>query len=170
MLVGKTLSAGILALTIAGAAMAQSTVPLQGLKADTTAPVQIEADSLSVSQSDGSALFKGHVLIAQATMRLSADEVKVDYAPGQNGARGEITRLTATGNVTLASDSEAAEAQEAVYEVAKGEVTMKGSVLLTQGPNVISGETLVVSLKDGTGTMSGRVRTVIDPKGGQGGN
>ncbi len=36
-------------------AAAQSTVPLGGLRADPDAPVQIEADSLDVSQNDGSA-------------------------------------------------------------------------------------------------------------------
>ena len=38
---------------------------------------------------------------------------------------------------------------------------MTGSVLLTQGDNALAGERLVVNLASGAGTVSGRVRTVL---------
>jgi lipopolysaccharide export system protein LptA len=43
-------------------------------------------------------------------------------------------------------------------------VTMTGNVVLTQGPNVVRGERLVVNLKSKQGRMEGgRVQTLITP-------
>ena len=38
---------------------------------------------------------------------------------------------------------------------------MTGDVILTQGPNALSGERLIVDLTSGTGRMEGRVRTIF---------
>jgi lipopolysaccharide export system protein LptA len=144
----------------------QATLPLGGLRADPEAPVEIEADSLAVSQADGRAVFTGNVLVAQGDLKLSAGKVEVAYdRPAEGQGQGKIRTLHATGGVTLASPQEAAEAQEAVYDVAAHRVTMTGKVLLTQGQNTIAGESLVVDLDTGTGTMQGRVRTTLTPGG-----
>jgi len=159
-------------LTVAGGmllalpALAQQSMPLAGLRADPNAPVQIEADSLQVSQADGQAVFSGNVLVAQGDMKMSAARIEVSYdQAGSSGGQGKIRSLHATGGVTLASPQEAAEAEEATYDVPSALVTMTGKVLLTQGPNTIAGEKLVVNLTSGTGTMEGRVRTVLQPSG-----
>lgn len=135
-------------------------VSFGGIRADTSLPVEVTADQLSVSQSDGTATFTGNVLIGQGDMRLSAAEVLVEYG---NAERSRIERLHATGGVTLVSGSDAAEAQEAVYTVATGEVVMTGDVLLTQGGSTLSGQKLFVDLATGTGRMEGRVKTILVP-------
>ncbi len=137
-------------------------VTFGGIRADTSLPVEVTADQLTVSQTDGTAIFVGNVLIGQGAMRLSAAEVLVEYG---NEDRTSIKRLHARGGVTLANGAEAAEAAEAVYSVATGEVVMTGSVLLTQGGNTLAGERLVVDLDTGTGLMEGRVKTVLQPGG-----
>lgn len=154
-------------LAVSGAAAAQqgTQFPFGGLRGDANLPVEIAADSLEVSQTDGAATFSGNVVIGQGEMRLSAGTVRVEYATADK-TPGKIDRLHASGGVTLVNGSEAAEAQEAIYTIADGTVVMTGEVILTQGQNVISGERLVVSLTDGTGRMEGRVRTVLR----QGGN
>ena len=138
-----------------------TTIDFGGLKTDTTLPVEVTADSLTVTQSDGVAVFSGNVLVTQGDMKLSAAEVRVEYGTDGTG----ISRLFASGGVTLKAGTDAAEAVEAVYTVATGEVVMQGHVLLTQGQAAISGEKLVVSLKDGTGKMEGRVTTTFVPGG-----
>lgn len=143
-------------------ALAQgATVAFGGLKQDTSLPVEISADQLSVNQADGSATFAGNVLVGQGEMRLSAGSVRVEY--GQDGK--SITRLHATGGVTLANRTEAAESREAVYTIATGEVVMTGDVMLTQGQSALSGQKLVIDLKAGTGVMEGRVQTIFVPGG-----
>lgn len=144
--------------------LAQGTgVTFGGMRADTTQPVEVSADRLAVNQNDGAATFTGNVIVGQGEMRLSAAEVRVEYATGD---QRKIERLRATGGVTLVSGPDAAEAAEAVYTIDSGEVVLTGSVLLTQGQNALSGEKLTVNLKSGTGVMEGRVRTILQTGGG----
>ena len=157
-----TCSAMALPGLVAGPAVAQqATVDFGGLKQDTSLPVEVQADQLSVSNADGTAIFSGNVLVSQGQMRLGAAEVRVEY-----GADGKtIERLIASGGVTITNPSDAAEAREAVYTVAAGIVEMTGDVLLTQGASALSGQRLVLDLKAGTGVMEGRVSTTFVPGG-----
>lgn len=130
---------------------------------DTSLPVEVLSDRLSVNQADGAAIFSGNVVVTQGEMRLSAAEVRVVYGPeGSDGPR-RIATLEATGGVLLVSGQDAAEAAEASYSVDGGVIVLTGNVLLTQGQSVLSGEKLTVNLSDGTGLMEGRVRTVLQP-------
>ncbi len=148
----------LLGLTLCFPAFAQGTdVTFGGMRQDISLPIEVSADSLSVDQSDGSALYSGDVIIGQGEMRLSAPRVLVVYS--SNNSR--IERLEATGGVTLVNGDEAAEAKRADYNVQTGEIVMTGSVLLTQGQNALTSERMVVNLQDGTANMSGRVRTVL---------
>lgn len=153
------LKAAVLALCIASPALAQGTsVAFGAAEHDRNAPVEVSSDKLEVNQNDGTVVFLGNVVVVQEAMRLSADTVRVEYGTAEPR---EIERLIATGNVTLVSGEEAAEAQEAVYTLADASVVMSGEVLLVQGPSAISGERLVVDLEAGTGVMEGRVRTIL---------
>lgn len=60
---------------------------------------------------------------------------------------------------------EAAEAQQAVYDISSGQLVLTGDVILTQGPTVLSAGRMTVDLTSGTGQMDGRVRTVFQPGG-----
>lgn len=136
-----------------------ASVAFGGLKQDTSLPVEISADQLSVNQADGTAVFTGNVLVGQGEMRLSAGLVKVEYTTDGSG----ISKLYASEGVTLINATDAAESREAVYTIASGSVIMTGDVLLTQGGNALSGQKLVIDLKAGTGVMEGRVQTVFQP-------
>ncbi len=149
----------VLALALAVPALAQTGF---GRAQDVGQPVEVTADSLQVDQTTGLATFVGNVLIGQGDMRLSADRVVVTYA--ENNPQ-KISKLQAQGNVTLASGTDAAEAQAADYDVASGDVVLTGDVLLTQGANVLAGETVTVNLANGTANASGRVRSVLQPGG-----
>lgn len=130
------------------------------LKADTSLPVEVTADTLDVNQTDGSAEFLGTVLVGQGDMRLSADRVLVIYKADGQG----IERLEATGNVILVNGPDAAEAQRAEYTIDSGVIVMTGDVLLTQGGNALTSESMEVNLTTGTARMAGRVKTVLQPQ------
>ncbi|MDP3339097.1 lipopolysaccharide transport periplasmic protein LptA [Frigidibacter sp.] len=158
-----------LALAAALPALGQGTnLTVSGLQQDTGAPVEVTADSLQVDQAAGSAVFTGNVLIVQGTMRLAAAEVRVTYATDPAGATDTTTidSMTATGGVTLATATEAAEAAEAVYSPQSGELVMTGDVLLIQGGNSIAGQLLTIDLNSGASRMDGRVKTVLQGGGG----
>jgi lipopolysaccharide export system protein LptA len=154
------------ALLAAHVAYAQATSLAFGeMSIDPEAPIEVSADQLSVSQPDGAATFSGNVRVAQGELRISADEMRIEYVEGADGARTRISRLLASGDVMVVTPSEAAEAQEAVYSIDGGTVVMTGEVLLTQGANAISGDRLSIDLVAGTGTFDGRVRTVLQGSG-----
>jgi lipopolysaccharide export system protein LptA len=158
----RRLAPFLLAAAFAGPALAQEAkVDFGGLKQDTTLPVNVEADSLAVNNADGSAVFTGNVAVAQGDMKMTAAEVRVEYGADGKG----ISKLHASGGVTLSNAAEAAEAQEALYTIDSGTVVMTGNVLLTQGGSTLSGQKLTIHLKDGTGVMEGRVSTTFVPGG-----
>jgi len=158
----RTLAPILLVAALSGQASAQEAkIAFDGLAQDTTLPVEIQADSLTVNNADGTAVFAGNVLVGQGDMRLAAAEVRVEYAP--DGRR--IQRLHATGGVTIANLADAAEAREAVYTIDTGQIVMTGDVLLTQGASALAGQKLTINLKDGTGVMEGRVSTTFVPGG-----
>lgn len=154
----------IVSLLSTSSAMAQN-VAFGGLEADRSAPVEVAADNLSVDQNTGHAVFTGNVKIGQGEMRLSAQEVTVEYA---NAEQSQIRSFTAKNKVTLVSGEDAAEADQAVYEVASGEVVLTGNVILVQGKNVLTGDRVRVDLNSGTANVDGRVRTILQTGGNDG--
>jgi len=145
-----------------GLLLAQGTnIAFGGLSHDSTLPIELSADELSINQADGTAKFVGNVVIGQGDMRISAGSVLVEYASTEGDATGEISRLVASGGVVLVNGAEAAEAAEAIYTIATGEVVMSGGVILTQGRNALSADRMVVNLKEGTAYMVGRVKSII---------
>lgn len=146
-----------------GAAMAQTQgtkVAFGAIKADPTLPVEVTSDTLDVNQANGSAEFKGNVLVGQGEMRLSANRVLVTYAETSGG----VERLEAVGDVVLVNGPDAASAERADYSINSGVVVMTGDVLLTQGPNALTSEKMTVNLTTGTANMIGRVKTILLPE------
>ncbi|QFT74801.1 lipopolysaccharide transport periplasmic protein LptA [Ruegeria sp. THAF33] len=125
--------------------------------ADPSLPVEVTSEILNVNQEDGSAEFLGNVVVIQGEMRLTAERVLVIY----NEERSAIERMEATENVVLVSPPDAAEGDWAEYTIDSGVIVMKGNVLLTQGPSIISGDQMNANLTTGTATMTGRVKTIL---------
>ena len=145
------------------AAQAQGTqVAFGGLQHDTSQSVEISADQLQIDQATGTAKFSGNVLIGQGELRLSAAEVLVEYAAPEGQATGQISRLLASGGVTLITGgNEAVEAKNAEYSIDNGSIILSGNVILTQGVNALSSERMVVNLVTGQAILEGRVRTIF---------
>ncbi|MBO9452338.1 lipopolysaccharide transport periplasmic protein LptA [Tropicibacter sp. R16_0] len=148
-------------LSILGAASASAqgtNVAFGAIKADPSLPVEVTADTLDVNQENGSAEFKGNVLVGQGEMRLSAKRVLVIYNQEQSG----IQRMEATGDVVLVNGPDAAQAQRADYTIDTGIIVMTGNVLLTQGENALTSNKMTVNLITGTAQMVGRVKTILN--------
>lgn len=150
----------LLSATVAGAEGAN--VSFGNLKGDPTLPVEVTAESLSVDQGTGSAVFTGNVVVTQGEMKLSADTITVEYGPDKK----KIATLHASGNVLLVNATDAAKGDAAVYTIDAGTVVLTGNVLLTQGQAAIRGGELTVDLRTGTGRMSGGVTTTFIPAAG----
>lgn len=150
---------------LAGATSAQSNSPFGGFRHDSAQPIEIAADSLEVREGEKTAIFRGDVVAGQGTLRLTANEVEVDYGSG-GGDSGQIRRLEARGDVFLANGAETASGEFAEYDVAAGTIRMTGAVTLTQGGNVVKGAQLSIDLNSGQGRVEGgggRVMSVFTP-------
>ena len=148
--------------------------PFGGFKHDSKAPIEITANALEVRQADQIAVFEGDVVAGQGTLRLTAERVEVSYSQNGNDAQGTgaIRRMVAEGDVFLSNGAETARGARAEYDVEKGMVRMSGSVVLTQGQNAISGQSLVINLNSGFGRIegsgTGRVKSIFTPTTDQG--
>ena len=152
----RILLTALFAAFISSYALAQgANVAFGTIAQDTSLPVEVSSDELSVDQQTGTAIFTGHVVIGQGEMRLSAQRVLVVYRATQDG----IAKMEATGGVTLVSGLDAAEAQRADYDIDDGTIVMRGNVLLAQGASALSADVMTIRLTDGTAQMTGNVRT-----------
>ena len=147
----------LFALLFVAPVAAQTNIDLGGITTNPNAPVEVAADSLSVDQDSGTAIFEGNVVIGQGDLRISAGRAQVVY----DGTSGDIASFAASGGVTFATATEAAEAQNANYDLTNGQLVLTGDVLLTQGPSALAAERMTIDVNTGNAQMEGRVRTVF---------
>ena len=126
-------------------------------KQDTDAPIDVTSAKLAVDENANTALFTGDVVVVQDTMTLYAPWVKVFYLEDQSG----ISHMHARDGVTLIQGEEAAEGEEADYDLEKDIIVMRGDVLVTQKLSAIASDKMTVKLEDGTALMTGRVKSLL---------
>src|SRR6185436_4171389 len=83
--------------------------------------------------------------------------------PGPGGS-SQISRLEASGGVTVNQKDQTATGDRALFDMKSNTVTLLGNVLVSQGPNVMRGEKLVVDLTTGVSRVDagkGPVRMLI---------
>lgn len=138
---------------------------------DSSLPIEVTADRLTVEQNNRVATFAGNVEAVQGELVLRADEVRVSYVFGEEQANPAqvIRRIEAEGNVVITTPQETAKAQRAVYDVAAGTIRLEGEVVLVRGENVVEGARLDIDLGAGRAVMvagaesGARVRATFVP-------
>ncbi len=155
-------SAVVFTALVMGAAFAQGAPVSFGFSQhDDSKPIEITSEELQIDQESGFALFTGNVIVGQGDLRMTAGQMRVEYGQNPETKKTDITRLLATGGVTIVSGEEAAESDSAIYTIANTTIVMTGDVLLTQGPSAISGDKMTYNLTSNSGFMEGRVKTVL---------
>lgn len=139
-------------------ALAQVNIGFGGVSYDERQPVEVTADGLTLDQTTGEAVFTGNVIVVQGDLRMAAGAVRIVYST--DGAQ-DVSEVIATGGVLVTRGSDAAEGGSARFDVAAAMLTLSGNVLVTQGPTAISGDRMVVDMRTGSGSVDGRVRTVL---------
>lgn len=130
-----------------------------GLKGDTSLPVTVTSKELTIDEGEGTAIFTGDVLVIQGELRLSAQEVQVEY----DDEAQKVRRLWAIGDVLLVNAQDAAQSQTAEYLISDGIVTMYDNVVLTQGTATFSAQKLIANVNTGLGKLEGGVTTTFTP-------
>lgn len=137
-----------LALAVSAPAAAQQ-------RHDSNAPLDFGADHIELQDKQNRVLLSGGVRIKQAEMTLLAARVTLAYVGTITNGSPEVTRVDASGGVTVTRPDQSATGQYAVYDVNKRIITMVGGVTLKQAGNTVSGGRLVINLDTGRATIDG---------------
>ena len=165
-----------LAMIVAGEAGAQSAVKnvpnaMQGFSQNRDQPIQIEAASLEMRDKKKEATFAGNVKVVQGDTTMTSKSLVVFYdqagstspapaakaaksgpiqsaTPGPGGS-SSIRRLEARGSVVVTQKDQVVTGETAIFDTKANQVTMQGGVILTQGQNVLRGDRLVVDMTTG---------------------
>lgn len=145
------------------------------LPGDENQPIEIESNTAFIDDRTGIIIYRGNVLVVQGSMKITADRLTLTQ---QNRS---INRIEATGSPvhfqqqldTNGLDRHAW-GNKLTYQVDKDTLILEGSARVESGRDTFSGERVVYDLKrsllDAYGASnensSGRVKMVIQPKGG----
>jgi outer membrane protein assembly factor BamD len=106
---------------------------------DKKKPVDIVSDSMEGFDKEKYVLFKGSVIAKQEDLFIFADTMEAYMSEDTN----EIERAIAKGNVKIIKQDRTATCLEAIFENAKGEITLKGNVIVYQGQDKLSGDVII---------------------------
>jgi lipopolysaccharide export system protein LptA len=170
------LAFALLAGSEAGAQSAVSGVPnaMQGFSQNRDQPIQIEAASLEMRDKKKEATFAGNVKVVQGDTTMTSKTLVVFYdstsspgappppanskaaktAPIQSatpgpGGSSSIRRLEAKGSVVVTQKDQVVTGETAVFDTKANMITMLGGIVLTQGKNVLRGDRLLVDMTTG---------------------
>ena len=167
-----------LALIAGGGACAQGAmtgVPnaMQGFSQNRDQPIQIEAASLEMRDKKKEATFAGNVKVVQGDTTMTSKTLVVFYdsnsapatpppanpkaaksAPIQSatpgpGGSSSIRRLEAKGTVVVTQKDQVVTGETAIFDTKANLITMAGGVVLTQCKNVLRGDRLLVDMTTG---------------------
>ncbi len=148
-------------------------------------PVSIDADKLVYFDKEKKAIYSGNVVVVQGDTKMTCSVMTVflERSPTPGGAAPDaqqstsssgsgLTRLEATGPVTVISKTQVATGDNAVYDKLENKVQLIGHVTLSDGQNITKGDKLTYDLKtsqatiDTAGSKSGRVHGQFLPNAG----
>ena len=177
---GLATAAFALALIAPGGAVAQGAVSgvpnaMQGFSQNRDQPIQIEAASLEMRDKKKEATFAGNVKVVQGDTTMTSKILVVFYdsgpaapatppppanakagksAPMQSatpgpGGSSSIRRLEAKGSVVVTQKDQVVTGEIAIFDTKANQMTMGGGVVLTQCKNVLRGDRLKVDMTTG---------------------
>lgn len=167
---------------------------LQGFSQNRDKPIKIESATLEMRDKKKEATFAGNVKVVQGDTTMLSQTLLVFY-DGNEAAAGtpkagaksapskgqptpgpgnsSIRRLEAKGNVIVTQKDQVVTGETAIYDTKTNFVTMLGGVVLTQGPNVLRGDRLLVDMTTGVSRVesdTGKVQGLFQSSGQGPGN
>jgi lipopolysaccharide export system protein LptA len=151
---------------LAAFALLASTGAAAQTRHDSTAPIDFSAQNIELQDRANRAILSGGVTIHQATMTLTAARMTVAYTGQIQSGSPEVSRVEASGGVTVTRPDQVARAQFGIYDLGRRVITMIGGVTLKQGTNTVSGGRMSINLDTGRATIDGSgVGTTRAPDG-----
>jgi len=135
---------------LAGAALLMAAMPLTAnaqFARNNDAPIEATADD--IVNSGSTTILTGQVDVRQGGTRILADKMKIFggvVGAGGSSAANDISRIEATGNFYYITPEQEVRGNNGVYVQSADTFTVTGDVILLQGENVVTGETLIYNL------------------------
>jgi len=122
---------------------------------NTAAPIDFGADRIELQDRADRVVLVGSVSVKQAEMTLNAARMTVAYTGEVVGGNPQVSRLDASGGVTVRRPGQTARSQYAIYDLNRRLITMLGGVTLQQGANNVNGSRLTINLDTGRAVIDG---------------
>lgn len=122
---------------------------------NSNAPIDFGADHIELQDKANRAVLAGNVAVRQGEMTLNAQRMTVAYTGQVVGGSPQVSRLDASGGVTVKRPSQTARSRYAVYDLNRRIITMLGGVSLDQGGNTVNGGRLTLNLDTGRAVIDG---------------
>jgi lipopolysaccharide export system protein LptA len=135
-----------------------------GFQTKSSDPVQVDAQTLEVYEEgkERIAVFSGNVTVKRGDTLLKAASIKLHQ--DLQGKTDAFSRIEAEGGISVRSKDQTLTGKTAVVDMVANSIVVSGSVVLSQGPNVLTGTRLVVDLTTGRARLEGdTVRGVFTP-------
>jgi lipopolysaccharide export system protein LptA len=157
---------------------------LQGFSQNRDKPIKINSATLEVRDKEKMATFAGDVHLVQGDTTMRSKTLVVFYdddaasnqpkpsAAAQAGGQQnqQIKRVEAKGNVIVVQKDQTATGESGIFDMRANTVTLAGNVVISQGQNVVKGDTLTVDMTTGVshiacakGQDKCRVQALIQP-------
>jgi lipopolysaccharide export system protein LptA len=138
------------------AALALTVTPATAQRAhNSNAPIDFNADTIELQDRANRAVLAGNVAVKQADMTLNSSRLTVAYTGKVTNGSPQVSRLDASGGVTVRRPDQTARSQYAVYDLNRRVITMLGAVSLTQAGNTVNGGRLTINLDNGRAVIDG---------------
>ena len=139
---------------------------------DADKPIHIQSDTSEYDMQDNVAVYRGSVRVDQGTLRVTADEMTVEWEQ-QNDER-KVVRIIATGKpahyhqqIDVDQSVVNADASTIIYNTQEERIDLVGEDNLEQEGNTITGDRIVYDIVagkvDATAEGDGRVRMELQP-------
>ena len=122
---------------------------------NSAAPIDFGADHIELQDKANRAVLAGNVSVKQAEMTLNSARMTVAYTGEVVGGNPQVSRLDASGGVTVKRPDQTARSQYAIYDLNRRVITMLGAVTLTQAGNTVNGGRLTMNLDTGRAVIDG---------------
>ncbi|MGH6817296.1 MAG: LptA/OstA family protein [Methylovirgula sp.] len=137
--------------------------------------INISAAKLNYYDKQQKLVYTGNVVAVRGDTTLKTPLLTIFLDPKQPGARpgppsssSQMSRMEASGPVTLISKGQIATGDFGIYEKKDSKIYIDGNVSLIEGPNVTKGDHIVYDLNTHQAVVTGHVRSLFVPNGDSG--
>lgn len=99
-------------------------------------PIDVVSDNMEGLEKGKVIVFKGNVVAIQGDLQMFSDTLTAYIGEETN----EIEKALAKGHVKIIKQDRIATCEDALFENTRGEITLKGNVVVFSGPNKVAGD------------------------------